>query len=570
MLVGGLTWVFGSILSGQTENYNQRIAEPKLDNFLNWPIRYRALEGDENYVINLSFFKGFSESFTKASGKTVVNFKTGQVSVKIKGLPILEDEPTYEVLFVDNRPGPGNSVALDLGPGGDDVISLGSLNLQETYGTLERFLDTERLGRFELDMVVVRRLKLDGSTEFVIGGLAELFYKLNHRISGEVLQSVLTNMIEEGGRLFFDETFEGNGRTCSTCHRTNDNLGLSPGLIATLPSNDLLFVAESVAALSELENPTLMRGGRALILENIDGFQNPHVFRATPALNNLLSTAPYGLSAEFPTIQVFTTGAVMQHFTKNTGGDPENITRVAGMDFRLPTQAELDAMEAFQLAVFLPNNKDFNLDNIVSEGSVQQQGRELFFGSALCSRCHGGTVLSDADGALGGGNLSFNTGVVNLPINGSSGDNLPSEDNGNREFSTPQLFGVANTAPFFHDHSVTTLADAVAFYDGIQFNTSPAAAQVGIIQITPTQIAQIVAFLQALDNTCAPPPTGDWIVTNTCTFEGSASAAGSVILEGNVVLTIAVNASLNIDFSNHHLIVKDGGKVLIKNGGKVF
>ena len=249
-----------------------------------------------------------------------------------------------------------------------------------------------------------------------------------------------------------------------------------------------------------------MRGPRGLILENIDGFDKAPVFRAPPPTINMAFTGPYGLSGEFPTISDFDMGAVAQHFTKNIGGQPDavnNISRVPGVDFRMPTQLELDALEAFQLSVFVPERQDFDLDQFLTT-DAQRRGRDLFFGAAKCSECHGGTVLSDASQALGGGNESFNTGVVNLPIN--AGDNsgfgpLPAEAGGGREFSTPPLFNVNNTAPFFHDNSVPTLREAVAFYDGVEFNQSPAAdpvTGVGPIGLTNDQIDDITAFLETL------------------------------------------------------------------------
>ena len=75
-------------------------------------------------------------------------------------------------------------------------------------------------------------------------------------------------LIEIGERIFLNETFSGNGRTCGTCHRPTDNFGLTPSFIATLDADDALFVAEFNPDLeSNFENPVLMREF-ALILEN--------------------------------------------------------------------------------------------------------------------------------------------------------------------------------------------------------------------------------------------------------------------------------------------------------------
>ena len=119
----------------------------------------------------------------------------------------------------------------------------------------------------------------------------------------------LDTLINQGRTLFFSEQFNGNGRTCGTCHREDENLALTPEFIATLPPSDPLFVAEFNPNLSAsacpggtpcFENPVLMRRF-GLILENLDGFsdlQNRFVMRGVPhtlaLLQNTLSPAPMG------------------------------------------------------------------------------------------------------------------------------------------------------------------------------------------------------------------------------------------------------------------------------------
>lgn len=319
------------------------------------------------------------------------------------------------------------------------------------------------------------------------------FFNSQHSIAGSVSSPTL---IAQGRKLFFEETFNGNGRTCGTCHVESDSFGLSPAIIATLPSTDKLFIAESDPNLTNLEHPPIMRGPRGLILENIDGFKDPNVFRGSPHLLNIALTAPYGLSGEFPNLREFSVGAVKQHF-------PKTLNRVEGVDFRLPTPAEQEAMEAFMLSIFSPQDQNFALERFVTTNQ-QRRGSDLFFGTDKCSQCHNGPVLSTASPALGGGNQNFNTGVVNLPINTTPDSNnpgggaLPQEAGGLREFSTPPLFGISQTAPFFHDSSVATLRDAVAFYDKSQFNQSPGAAAVGGISLTQSDMDDLTSFLNSL------------------------------------------------------------------------
>ena len=81
-------------------------------------------------------------------------------------------------------------------------------------------------------------------------------------------------LVLRGETIFFTETFEGNGRTCGSCHRAEDNFAISPTFIATLPDDDPLFVAEFDPELAnDFENPALMRA-HALIVENQDGFDD--------------------------------------------------------------------------------------------------------------------------------------------------------------------------------------------------------------------------------------------------------------------------------------------------------
>ena len=69
--------------------------------------------------------------------------------------------------------------------------------------------------------------------------------------------------------------------------------------------------------------------------------------------------------------------------------------------------------------------------------------------------------------------------------------------------------------------------------------------------------------------TCAPPATGDWIISEDCTLTQDATAPANVIVEANVTLTIAQNVTLDVNFLNFHVTVKDTGKLVIKSGAKV-
>ena len=250
--------------------------------------------------------------------------------------------------------------------------------------------------------------------------------------------------------------------------------------------------ASAASAVPGLEDPKRMRTstdnsfpqGHGLILENIDGFSNPPVFRKSPHLLNLSRTAPFGFSGNIPDLQTFAAGAVIQHF-------PRTLARNAGggnPDFRLPTSDELVRIEAFLLAQEFPAGDDPNkldLDRFATT-LAQRQGRANFFGlgssdpTTRCGHCHGGPTLSQLTvpimGRPVGVNASLNTGVVD-----NFGDRLPCEPStpavgpcGSREFSVASLFNVKNLTPLFHDGSANTVNDAVNFYINAAFNNSPA------------------------------------------------------------------------------------------------
>jgi cytochrome c peroxidase len=395
--------------------------------------------------------------------------------------------------------------------------------------------------------------------------------------AGKTVAVGVASLREQGQNLFFRETFNGNGRTCFTCHLPQDQFGLKPATISSLASDDPLFVNEfnvntlvltgrsqpsdlrgtitgntgsakvlagtddhyliyggnnlsgtltdaagntgtfqsfivgnlngptaSNNSARGLEDPVEMRGARGLVLENIDGFQALEVFRASPHLLNIAHTAPYGLSGDIPDLDVFCEGAVRQHF-------PQSMARVVGVDFRLPTAQELQAMTAFMNSISNPSDQDFSLARFVTT-AAQKRGFNAFFDTqGKCFTCHSGPVLAHsaatiAGFSIAGMNDNFDTGVANRAINGPGGDNLPTEPAGlqtghsTRRFNTPTLFGIKLTAPFFHDGSAATLTEAVQFYDTREFLNSPAGQVVGPIAAAANSqtTVDIVAFLESL------------------------------------------------------------------------
>jgi mono/diheme cytochrome c family protein len=326
-----------------------------------------------------------------------------------------------------------------------------------------------------------------------------------------------TALIAKGRDIFFNETFGGNGRACGTCHREEANFGITPAFIATLPPDDPLFVAEFVPALkNNFENPRLMREF-GLILENLDGFddlEHRFVMRGVPHVLALRTSvaSPQGPRTGWSgdgapgdaSLRSFATGAVIQHFTKT-------LNRVAGVDFRLPKDNELDALEAFMLS--LGRQQDLTLP-LPLKGVVARRGQDIFLDNSLgkCNFCHANAGANAVFGGAALGNANFNTGVENLPDQPAdlTGEPNPPDDGfgtpGDGTFNTPPLVEAADTGPFFHNNAIETIEGAVAFYDGESFNNSPAGQALaradprGVgIELDGTQIVAVAAFLRVLN-----------------------------------------------------------------------
>jgi hypothetical protein len=333
-----------------------------------------------------------------------------------------------------------------------------------------------------------------------------------------------------GADLFLRETFGGNGRSCATCHRVDNNFAIDPAFISKLPASDPLFVAESNPDLAGLEIPAQMRRF-GLILENVDGFapdpRTHFVLRSVPhtlSLATSVTRAPgdpvttpaerTGWSGDGAPgaggLRDFQTGAITQHYTRS-------LDRIAGEDFRLADDDELQRIDLFMRQIGRTN--ELALANVVMSDARAEAGRTTFL-TVGCNGCHGNAGANAGFG--GGGNRNFNTGVessrnpalaafphdggfLTLPAN-------PDGSFGNGTFNTPPLIEAADTGPFFHTatsitgasahntDTATTIEEAIAFYDSPAFNNSPAGRAVPI-DLTATQIDDIGRFLRGVNAT---------------------------------------------------------------------
>jgi hypothetical protein len=556
-------------------------------NYKDWEAQYERNGGDRNMVLAMGWFKGLSTGNSYASGSAKFNLVDGAVSVNINGLA--KDEG-WDVWLVDSAP--GRSIALEQD---DSMMRLGSLEHKGVIASLEANLGKDAFKTFNMDLIIVTKAGQNPINDRTLIGTTSLFHRLYKskqegqfgvladadplppspdtrgvfkRIVDTIVPTAsaqigpipnpttpLEQSITRGRQSFFNETFNGNGRTCGTCHRENGNLTIDPEFIDDLAPNDPLFAAEFIPALANnFENPTLMRKF-GLILENPDGFDdllNKFVMRGVPhtlALlqNTLTPVSPVPGATPLPdgsvpaqdgttippnertgwggdgapgtgTLREFIIGAIVQHY-------PKTLNRQAPGDFRLPTTGELDDLEAFQKSMGRRADLDLTALQPKIRNEVARRGLVIFNspgsvlgqsdeGAGKCFFCH--LNAGGSDFFFPGQNANFNTNVEGLPSqpadlvvppqqnpqDGGFGRNgiSPTGGFGNGSFNTPVLVEAADTGPFFHNNAIETIEGAVDFYNSEAFNQAPGfGALIGGIRLEATEVVAVAAFLRVIN-----------------------------------------------------------------------
>ncbi len=543
-------------------------------NYKAWEAQYEKNGGDRNLVLAMGWFKGLSTGQSRASGVARLNLIDGVVSVEINGL---SNEEGWDLWMIDSVA--GSSIMPEPN---DAMRHLGSLSFDGKLAKFEANLGSDTFTSFDMDLIIVTRAGKNPTEDRTLVGTTSLFPRLyrsaqrgqfladadpvppapdNRTIFEQALDAIVPTavaqigpdptpsspqevLIAAGRTSFLNDTFNGNGRTCATCHREDNNLTIDPEFIATLPPNDPLFVAEFTPALANnFEKPVLMRK-LGLILENADGFSDlatrfvmrgvPHTLALIP--NTLTPVAGGADGTTIPpnertgwggdgapgtgTLREFIIGAITQHY-------PKRLNRVVGVDFTLPTVAQLDALEAFQKSTGRQADLVLSGPGALSlKSEIAKKGQEIFLnggsvlggsdeGAGKCFFCHLDAGASDF--FFPGQNANFNTNVEQLPSqpadlvlpaqlnppDGGFGQGTPPAGVfgfGNGSFNTPVLVEAADTPPFFHNNSILTIEGAVDFYNSEAFNNAPGfGALIGGIRLEATEVEAVAAFLRVIN-----------------------------------------------------------------------
>jgi cytochrome c peroxidase len=350
------------------------------------------------------------------------------------------------------------------------------------------------------------------------------------------------SQVELGEALFTSETFDGNGRTCATCHILENFGTLTPEIVQAkyeANPNDPLFRAidsddgtgASYTRLLEtatIRVPILLqpRPDHGLAVRRCDAPADTIIWvnRGNPSVFNialeehLMVDGRDGSSLE-----------IQAHNAIHTHAEPG----------REPTVEELAAIAAFQETLYsheairaFRDSRDRGTLGLPEPTTEQEaRGREFFNEDRQCGTCHSGPMLNETTASHpDGAGIRFESALVGLnpnnpnqkyfwcwvdpatnevtlgpnfdvmttwaatsdpgiglqdmtfpyPEHGVPG-HLTSEDifaGVPSFFKIPTLWGTPNTAPYFHDNSAMDLAAVMDHYN-VMFANLPSAFEIG-------------------------------------------------------------------------------------------
>jgi cytochrome c peroxidase len=363
------------------------------------------------------------------------------------------------------------------------------------------------------------------------------------QLHGSAKLTCLVKRFEEGRRLFDEETFQGNGRTCVTCHSVKNGtfsaadaqqrLAADPGdpLFADDGLDDGVHGTSRITAHAtvRIEIPLTSR----VRLANDPAAASVTFLRGTPTTVNTPSLQPvFMYDGRDSTLEGQAFGAIRAHARNGVEPTPLQLQLIA--DFQRTSPRFFSSLPLFLFAQGGPPPR-------LPSGSTasERRGRAMFDdvpitpGSTrgLCAMCHSGPMLDVSNefniflpipGLRFFGVSVSERNKLNLPthefiIDGSErivspdpglcltnelpADEFPPElfapggplplSIACNLFKTPALWGVKHTAPYFHDNSSKTLEEVAEQYTFMFMREAG-------IQLTAQDEADIVAFLKLL------------------------------------------------------------------------
>ena len=356
----------------------------------------------------------------------------------------------------------------------------------------------------------------------------------------------------EGQRLFEDETFGGNGRTCATCHLSKTGT-LSPEqaqFIFALNPNDPLFLHDGSDDFQGNGVTRILTDATILVRiplpGNVSLASDPQarsvvVRRGIPTTLNTPAFDPVLMwDGRAPNLPAQALGAIHDHTQNTVEPTADQLNLIA--DFQ-KTKAFFSSSD---LRKHFEDKKPIRLPE--GHTAAQKRGRLWFIDTpigpqlnsnssrkGLCAICHSGPMLNESNGfnplpvppffvpkgtrfqsvlvsELNTANNPMHDFVITQPDGSSTTISSPDPGisliNGNftpfpfgqfSNFKIPILWGIKHTAPYFHDNSAKTLEEVIEHYAtffAIATDTNIDGDPPLIL--TPQDKADLLAFLKLL------------------------------------------------------------------------
>jgi cytochrome c peroxidase len=349
------------------------------------------------------------------------------------------------------------------------------------------------------------------------------------------LEAELDANRHNGQRLFENETFGGNGRTCETCH-ANKGGTTSPAdaqaRFAADPDDPLFRSIDSDdgagSSYDNLTNHALIRAKIPMTCSSItlkSGEPYAFILRGIPSTINTPALDPVlMLDGRAPDIEAQANGAIHDHYEPTEEPTADDLQHIGEYE-----QTE-DFFSNSQLSRFanggpLPELPPGNTD-------AEIRGRAHFLPAGACGLCHSGPMLNTVSefwtpssagngfapgvrfidlfvGRLAGTPLSpaplqqwlirRPDGVIverSLPDPGRMLITCANADLNRHKIGS--LWNAKDTAPYFHDNSANTLEDVIDFYKVLFASVNTFTTRTVFTSLTPSDFDDILAYQKIL------------------------------------------------------------------------
>lgn len=356
-------------------------------------------------------------------------------------------------------------------------------------------------------------------------------------ITGEQVATDEAELGSSGRDLFEHETFDGNGRTCATCHDAATGT-LDPATVrarfARDPADPLFRPIDSDGGLgvsyARLLTSATIRVTMALPpnvqIVGMPGLRHVTMNRGIPSVLDVALEPVLMLDGREADLAEQAVSAVHAHYQNTREPAKSEATRIAQFERTLFSSDVLRAYAGDPAAVpELP----------AGATESERRGRTFFVAGprGLCAQCHSGPMLNttnDLNIVQPGGSrfstafvselnhaanpvLTFqftradgSTVTITSPdpgralVTGDPCGDVPTACNAGTAlaiFKIPTLWNAPRTAPYFHDNSAATLEAVVDHYEQY-FAITAALDNAPEFLLTPQDKADIVAYLRLL------------------------------------------------------------------------